>query len=119
MQLPVDGGCHLEADKVVLVVVGASNCYILSLHLGVEPNELARVALNGARVGGGDLGGVLVVDDAQFESVPCADASGVSGDGGGACVHFSMYGVECVFGVFMAVASGACFKLNRIRLLVK
>ncbi len=40
-----------------------------------------------ARVGG-DLGGVLVVDGAHFEDVPCVDASGVGGDGGGVCVHF-------------------------------
>jgi hypothetical protein len=31
----------------------------------VEQNELVRVAFDGARVGG-DLGGVLVMDDAQF-----------------------------------------------------
>ncbi len=53
---------------MVLVVVGASNRNGLSLNLGVELNELALVAFNGARKGS-YLGGVLVVDDAQFERV--------------------------------------------------
>ncbi len=41
----------------------------------------------------------LVVDDTQFEGVPCADASGVGGNGGSACVHLlAMLGVWSVFG---------------------
>ncbi len=64
--------------------------------------KLARVAFHGARMGR-DLGGVLVDDDAQFRGVPCADASGVGGDGGGVthrhtpgvCIHLlAMLGVE-------------------------
>ncbi len=73
-QLLVVGGSLLEADGVVLVVVGASNSYSLGLILGMEQNELVLVAFERARVGS-DLGGVLVVDDAQFEGVPYADAS--------------------------------------------
>ncbi len=67
-QLLVEGGSLLEVDDVVLVLVRAGDSNGLSLDLGVEPNELARVAFNGARMGG-DLGRVLVVDDAQLERV--------------------------------------------------
>ncbi len=67
-QLLVKGGSLLEADGLVLVVVGTSYRHGLSLDLGVEPNKLARVALNCARMGR-DLGCVLVVDDAQLERV--------------------------------------------------
>ncbi len=73
-----DGAVLLEANRVVLVVVGASDSNGLSLNLG-------RIAFNGARMGR-DLAGVLVVDDTQFEGMPCADESGVGGDGGSACV---------------------------------
>jgi hypothetical protein len=37
-QLLIEGGRLLEADSVVLVVVGASDRDGLSLNLGVEPN---------------------------------------------------------------------------------
>ncbi len=50
----------------------------------MEPNELARVAFNGARMGG-YLGGVFVVDDAQFERVGLVLANVV---GGGVRVHW-------------------------------
>ena len=56
----------------MLVAVGAGDRD--GLDPGVEPNELARVGLDSARVGS-DLGGVLVVDDDQFEGVSGADAS--------------------------------------------
>jgi hypothetical protein len=42
---------------------------------------------------------VLVVDDAQFEGVPCANASGVGSYGGSACVHLlAMLSVCGIFG---------------------
>jgi hypothetical protein len=85
-QLLVEGGRLLEAESMVLVVVGASDRDGLSITLIVEQNELARVACNCARISL-YLGNVLVVEDRQFEGVPCADASGVGSDGGGACVH--------------------------------
>jgi hypothetical protein len=44
----------------------------------VEPNELARVAFNGTRVGR-DLGCVLVVDDVQLERVGVVRANVVVG----------------------------------------
>ncbi len=59
---------------MVLVVVGTSDRDGLCLDPSVEQDELERVAFDSARVSG-DLGCVLVVDDAQFEDVPCADAS--------------------------------------------
>jgi hypothetical protein len=52
---------------VVLVVVGASDCHGLSLDLGVEPNELARVVFNGTRMGR-DVGCVLVVDEGSLSA---------------------------------------------------
>jgi hypothetical protein len=58
----------------------------LGVDLAVPAQELARVTLNGARVGG-DLGSARVPRGAQFERVPFADTSGETGDGGGACVH--------------------------------
>ncbi len=64
----------------------------LGLDPGVEPDELARVAVDCARVGC-DLGRVLVVDYSPyspFEGVPCVDASRVGGNGGSAWVHFSV-----------------------------
>jgi hypothetical protein len=88
----------LEADGVVLVVVGARDHNGLGLNLGVEPNELACVAFNGARMDR-DLRVELVVDDAQFEGAPCADASGVGGDGGSASVPWlAKLGVWSGFG---------------------
>ncbi len=36
---------------------------------------------------GGDLGCVLVLDDAQFERMPPADTSSVSGNVSSACIH--------------------------------
>ncbi len=51
-----------------LVLVGVSHHHCLSLDLGVEPNELAHMAFNGARMGR-YLGCVLVVDDTQLERV--------------------------------------------------
>jgi hypothetical protein len=55
---------------------------------------------------------IWAADDAQLEGVPCADASGVGGDGGGACVHLlAMRGVECFW---MAVASGARINLLQV-----
>jgi hypothetical protein len=81
-QLFVERGCLLEADSVVLVVVGVSDpaAIGLCLSLGAEPNELARVVFDGGRVGD-DLGCILKVDDTQFKGVPCADASCVSSNG--------------------------------------
>jgi hypothetical protein len=53
----------------------------------VQALELARVTLNGARVGG-DLGSVLVLhDDAQFERVLLAHASAGGSHVIKACVH--------------------------------
>jgi hypothetical protein len=75
--------------------------------LGVQALELARVTLNGARVGG-NLGSVLVLHDTQFERVLLAHASAVSSYVIKACVH-AVELVMCGFG--MAVASGAC--INR------
>jgi hypothetical protein len=51
VQLLVEGSSLLEADGVVLVVAGASDRHCLSLDLGMEPNELERVAFNGTRMG--------------------------------------------------------------------
>ncbi len=65
-QLLVERGSILEADSVVLVVAQTSYRDGLGLNLGEEPNELSRLALDGARVGVA----LVVVDDAQFESVP-------------------------------------------------
>ncbi len=46
-----------------------------------------------------DPDGVLVVDDAQFEVVPCLDASGVVCYGCSVCVHLlAKHGVWSVFG---------------------
>ncbi len=92
-QLLVEGGSLLESDGVVLVVVGASDRNGLSLNLGVELNELARVAFNGARMGC-YLGSVLVVDDVHFERVGLVRADVV---GGGAVRPFGgiAWCVEC------------------------
>ncbi len=106
-QLLVNGCCLLEADSVVLVVVGTrdSDRDGLSLNPGVEQNELVRVAFNGARVGG-DLSGVLVMDDAQFEGCPermrAASAAMVT-----VCVSIFLCLVLSVCGFWMVVASGA------------
>jgi hypothetical protein len=51
----------------------------------VEPDELARVAFDWARMGG-NLGCIPVVDDTQIERVAGADSCRVSGNGCGACV---------------------------------
>jgi hypothetical protein len=121
-QLLVKGGSLLEADRVVLVIVGSSDSDGLCFNLGMEQNDLARVAFNGARMGR-ELGCILVVDDVQFEGVPCADASGVGGDGVSVwhCVRPFGY-AWCVECFWMGVASGACinrpmfccrFKLSR------
>jgi hypothetical protein len=80
---PKDLGAGISIAQllgVVLVRVGASDRNGLSLNLGVEPSLLARVAFNGARMGG-DLGGVLVVDDAHFERIGVVRANAVGGSG--------------------------------------
>jgi hypothetical protein len=43
-QLLFNGGSLVEADGVVIVVVGAGDRDGLGLNLGVEPNDLSRVA---------------------------------------------------------------------------
>jgi hypothetical protein len=74
---------------------GASNHNGLSLNLGVETNELALVAFNGALMGS-NLGGVLVVDDAQLERVGLVLSNVI---GCSVCVHwFAMSGVWSGFG---------------------
>jgi hypothetical protein len=50
-QLLVDGGCLLEAESVVLVIVGAYNRDCLGLDPGVEPDEFASVMIDSVRVG--------------------------------------------------------------------
>ncbi len=78
---------------MVLVLVRASDRHGLSLDLGVEPNEFARVAFNGARMGC-NLGSVLVIDDAQLERVSVALANVVVG--GSVRVHWlAMRGMWC------------------------
>ncbi len=56
-----DGAVLVEADNEVLLVVGAGDRIGLGIDPGVEPEEIARVALHGTRMGG-DAGGVLVAD---------------------------------------------------------
>jgi hypothetical protein len=46
-----DGTVLIEADNVVIGIVGAGDRDGLYVNLGVEPNELARAAFNGARMG--------------------------------------------------------------------
>jgi hypothetical protein len=65
----------------VLLEVGTGEGNGLCVGPGVQPEELARVALHGARVDC-NLGGVLVEDDAQLESVAGVDTRGVCCDGG-------------------------------------
>ncbi len=76
---------HVEADSVVLLVVGAVDSDGLSVDPGVELKELVRVALRSEHVGG-DLGCVLVADDAQLERVAGVDSCGVCCNGSAACV---------------------------------
>ncbi len=77
---------HVEADSVVLLVVGAVDSDGLSVDPGVELKELVRVALRSEHVGG-DLGCVvLVADDAQLERMAGVDSCGVCGNGAAACV---------------------------------
>ncbi len=89
---------------MVICIIGAGDCDGLYVNLGVEPNEFALVAFNGARMGG-DLGRVLVVDDAQLERVSVVQASVVVGSSSvrwlavlGMCGAWS--------GLWMAVTSG-------------
>ncbi len=50
--LPGDGVVRVEADGVVLLVVGAGDCDVLGVNLGVEPDKLVLVALYHLQVGG-------------------------------------------------------------------
>ncbi len=103
-----NGAVRVETDGVVILVVGAGSRYGrqpsqplaqgVGVDPGVEPKELVRMALHGTRVGG-DVGGVLVVDDAQLGRVAGVDSCRVGGNRGGACVHHDDVCVAC--GVFM------------------
>jgi hypothetical protein len=73
-----DGLILIESKGEMVGVVAAGDGDGLGLDLGVEVFELARMTLNGAGVGG-DLGGVLVLHDAQFERVLLAQVG--AGDG--------------------------------------
>ncbi len=100
---------------MVLVLVRAGDSNGLSLDLGVEPNELARVAFNGASMGG-DLGRVLVVDDAQLErvSVVLANVVFVGSSSSSVRVHWLAMRGMCGAswsGFWMAEASGT--RINR------
>ncbi len=82
-----NGFVFTERKGMILREVGACDGGGLGDDLGVQALELARMMLNGARMGG-NLGGVLLVlRDTQFERVSFANAIGVSGHGSGACVH--------------------------------
>ncbi len=70
----------------MLCEVGACDGGRLGVDPGVQASELARVTLNGARVGC-ELGSILVLHEAQFERMPFADASSVGDDVIEACVH--------------------------------
>ncbi len=63
---------------MVIGIVGAGDRDGLYVNLGVEPNGLARVAFNGARMGA-NLSRVLVVDDAQLGRVSVVLANAVIG----------------------------------------
>jgi hypothetical protein len=62
-----NGAVCVEAAGAVLLVVGASDRDGLGVDQDEEPDEHVRVALHGTCVGG-DVGGVLVADDAQLEA---------------------------------------------------
>jgi hypothetical protein len=95
-QLLVEGGSLLEADSVVLVVVGASDRHCPSLDLSVEPNWLVRVAFNGERMGC-YLGCIFVVDNAQLERVSVVQTTVVVGSS--VRVHWLAMRGMCVSGV--------------------
>jgi hypothetical protein len=95
-----DGALRVEADGVVLRVVGAGNRDGLGVDPGVEPEDLVRVALHVARVDD-DPGSVLGADDAQLERMVGVDARGVGGDGRGVCVHYDGCCVCAVCGWFV------------------
>ncbi len=87
-------------------IVGAGDCDGLYVNLGVEPNEFALVAFNGARMGG-NLGRVLVVDDAQLERVSVVQASVVVGSSSVRVHLLAVRGMCGVWsGLLMAVTSG-------------
>jgi hypothetical protein len=69
-QLHLNEGCLVSTHDSA---VCPGNSDGLCLDPGVAPNKLAHVELDSVLVGG-YLGGVLVVDKAQFEGVPCTDA---------------------------------------------
>ncbi len=101
--LLVKGGSLLEADGVVLVLVGDSDRHGLSLDLGVEPTECALVEFNGARMDC-NLGCVLVVDDAQLERIGVVQANDIVGSS--VRVHWLAMRGMWWSGFWMAVASG-------------
>ncbi len=67
-----DGADRVEAEGLVLLVVGAGDRDGFGVDPGVEPDEPVRVAVYGARVGG-NAGGILVADDAQLERLAGVD----------------------------------------------
>ncbi len=73
--------------------VGACDGGGLGVDLGMQVLELARMTLEGARVGG-NLCCVLVLHDAQFERVLLAHVSA----GGGHVIKECVHAVEFVFG---------------------
>ncbi len=76
----------VESKGVMVGDVGAGDGGGLGVDLGVQALDLARMTLNGARVGG-DLGSLLVLHGAQFERVLLAHASAGDGHVIKACVH--------------------------------
>jgi hypothetical protein len=88
----VDGAVRIEADSDAdSDAVGLGDPEGLRVNPCVRHAQLLGMPLAPFRRAraGGDLGSVRVADDAQLEGFARADARGVGGDGGGACVHCS------------------------------
>jgi hypothetical protein len=88
----------VESKGVMVGEVGAGGGDGLGVDLVVQALELARMTLKGSRVDG-DLGGVLVLHDTQFERVLLAHVGAGNDHVIKACVIIAMHAclVEFVF----------------------